>query len=97
MDANRFFLFLKFTECNCNNHANSCHFDQEVYDQSGRVSGGVCDNCQHNTQGQHCEACLPFFYKDPNEDIQSPYVCRREYQKSFFFFKKKISKITFYI
>lgn len=66
---------LILTECNCNNHATSCHIDMEVYEQSGRVSGGVCDNCQHNTQGQHCEECMPFFYRDPNEDIQSPYVC----------------------
>lgn len=40
------------------------------------MSGGVCDKCQHNTQGQHCEECMPFFYRDPNEDIQSPYVCK---------------------
>lgn len=63
-------------KCNCNNHANSCHFDQAVYEHSGRISGGFCDNCEHNTQGQHCEQCLPFFYRDPNEDILSPYVCK---------------------
>uniref|UniRef100_A0A1B0D836 Laminin N-terminal domain-containing protein n=2 Tax=Phlebotomus papatasi TaxID=29031 RepID=A0A1B0D836_PHLPP len=63
-------------KCNCNNHASSCHFDQAVYEHSGRVSGGVCDNCQHHTQGQHCEECIPFFYRDPLEDIQSPYVCK---------------------
>jgi laminin, beta 1 len=63
-------------KCNCNNHATSCHFDQAVYEHSGRVSGGVCDNCEHNTQGQHCEQCIPFFYRDPNEDIQSPYACK---------------------
>lgn len=71
---NRFTFNL--SECNCNNHAVSCHFDQAVYEHSGRVSGGVCDNCEHNTQGQHCEQCMPFFYRDPNEDIQSPYVCK---------------------
>ncbi|XP_059611859.1 laminin subunit beta-1 isoform X2 [Phlebotomus argentipes] len=63
-------------KCNCNNHATSCHFDQAVYEHSGRISGGVCDNCQHHTQGQHCEECIPFFYRDPIEDIQSPYVCK---------------------
>uniref|UniRef100_W4VRM4 Putative laminin n=1 Tax=Corethrella appendiculata TaxID=1370023 RepID=W4VRM4_9DIPT len=63
-------------KCNCNNHATSCHFDQAVYEHSGRVSGGVCDNCQHNTQGQHCEQCIAFFYRDPIEDIQSPYACK---------------------
>ncbi len=36
----------------------------------------MCDNCEHNTQGQHCEQCIPFFYREPNEDIQSPYACQ---------------------
>lgn len=84
-------LFIFFNvECNCNDHAESCHFDQAVYEHSGRVSGGVCDNCQHNTQGQHCEECMPFFYRDPNEDIRSPYVCRRTYYQTneIFLFRK---------
>lgn len=62
--------------CECNNHATSCHFDEAVYERSGKISGGVCDNCQHNTQGQHCEECMTFFYREPREDIQSPYVCK---------------------
>lgn len=67
---------LKILECHCNNHATRCHFDQTAYDLSGKVSGGVCDDCQHHTQGQHCESCKLFFYRDPNEDIQSPYACK---------------------
>ncbi|XP_073827458.1 laminin subunit beta-1 [Musca autumnalis] len=63
-------------KCECHDHAVSCHFDEAVFEASGRVSGGVCDNCMHNTQGQHCEECMPFFYRDPNEDIRSPYVCK---------------------
>ncbi|XP_078051747.1 laminin subunit beta-1 isoform X1 [Augochlora pura] len=61
--------------CNCNNHTNSCHFDETVYERSGRVSGGVCDNCQHNTAGQNCEQCKPFFYHDPSKDISHPQAC----------------------
>lgn len=64
-----------FSGCNCNEHANSCHFDPAVYENSGRVSGGVCDNCQHNTHGQHCEQCIPFFYRDPTKEIQDQSVC----------------------
>lgn len=63
-------------KCECNRHAFSCHFDEKVFVASGHVSGGVCDNCLHNTQGQHCQECMPFFYRDPQEDVSSPYMCR---------------------
>ncbi|KAH8410464.1 hypothetical protein KR215_007376 [Drosophila sulfurigaster] len=63
-------------KCECNGHAVSCHFDEAVFIASGHVSGGFCDNCLHNTQGQHCEACMPFFYRDPLEPLSSPHVCK---------------------
>ncbi|XP_012542845.2 laminin subunit beta-1 [Monomorium pharaonis] len=62
--------------CNCNNHTNSCHFDETVYERSGRVSGGVCDDCQHNTRGQNCEQCKPFYYHDVTKDISDPEACQ---------------------
>ncbi|KAM3967987.1 LOW QUALITY PROTEIN: laminin subunit beta-1 [Aphomia sociella] len=62
--------------CTCNNHATKCHFDAAVYNKTGKISGGVCDNCQHNTMGVNCERCKPQFYKDPNLDIQSPDICK---------------------
>uniref|UniRef100_A0A348G671 Laminin subunit beta1 n=1 Tax=Odontomachus monticola TaxID=613454 RepID=A0A348G671_ODOMO len=62
--------------CNCNNHTMSCHFDEAVYDRLGRVSGGVCDDCQHNTRGQNCEQCKPFFYHDVTKDISDPEACQ---------------------
>lgn len=65
--------------CNCNEHATSCHFDQAVYERSGRVSGGVCDECQHNTRGQYCEQCKPFFYHDVTKDISHPEACQRKF------------------
>ncbi|XP_050582063.1 laminin subunit beta-1 [Bombus affinis] len=61
--------------CICNNHTNSCHFDEAVYENSGRVSGGVCDDCQHNTMGKNCELCKPFFYHDVTKDITHPEAC----------------------
>ncbi|GBP43432.1 Laminin subunit beta-1 [Eumeta japonica] len=62
--------------CVCNNHATSCHFDYAVYNITGKVSGGVCDDCQHNTMGRNCEQCKPFYYQDPSLDIQSPDICK---------------------
>ncbi|KAK6747437.1 hypothetical protein RB195_000562 [Necator americanus] len=61
--------------CECNGHAARCHFDRAVYQASGFQSGGVCDDCQHNTQGKNCEQCKPFFYRDPQRAISDPYVC----------------------
>uniref|UniRef100_A0A8C8SN51 Laminin subunit beta 4 n=1 Tax=Pelusios castaneus TaxID=367368 RepID=A0A8C8SN51_9SAUR len=61
--------------CKCNGHSNRCHFDMAVYVANDRISGGVCETCQHNTQGQHCDQCKPFFYKDPLRTISDPRAC----------------------
>lgn len=66
-------------ECNCNEHASSCHFDEAVYEQSGRISGGVCDGCEHNTMGRNCEECKPYYYHDPNRDITDKDACQRKH------------------
>ncbi|XP_055413663.1 laminin subunit beta-2-like [Bubalus kerabau] len=63
-------------ECECHGHARSCHFDMALYLASGNVSGGVCDACQHNTAGRHCELCQPFFHRDPLEDPRSLHSCK---------------------
>ncbi|NXU36754.1 LAMB4 protein, partial [Drymodes brunneopygia] len=60
---------------NCNSHSSRCHFDMAVYQASGGVSGGVCEDCQDNTTGQHCDQCKHFFYQDPLKVISDPQAC----------------------
>ncbi|NXS90597.1 LAMB3 protein, partial [Jacana jacana] len=61
--------------CNCNGHSSSCHFDPELYRASGGVSGGVCDNCQHNTEGNHCERCKTNYFRNQRNDLAHPEAC----------------------
>ncbi|XP_053324821.1 laminin subunit beta-1-like [Spea bombifrons] len=62
-------------QCNCNNHSRKCHFDMAVFLATGRVSGGVCDDCKHNTVGRNCELCKPFYYQNPRADIRAENAC----------------------
>jgi hypothetical protein len=64
-------------KCECNNHAQSCHFDEAIFDESGGISGGVCDYCQHNTKGRFCELCVENHYRDPQRSKEDPFTCRR--------------------
>ncbi|KAM6937035.1 laminin subunit beta-1-like [Xenentodon cancila] len=63
-------------KCNCNQHSDSCHFDMVVFRASGNISGGVCDDCQHNTSGHSCEQCKPFYFQHPERDIKDPNICQ---------------------
>ncbi|NWS35122.1 LAMB3 protein, partial [Polioptila caerulea] len=62
-------------QCDCNGHSSSCHFDPELYQASGGASGGVCDNCQHNTEGNNCERCRTNYFRNPRRELSHPEAC----------------------
>ncbi|NWZ95897.1 LAMB3 protein, partial [Nesospiza acunhae] len=64
-----------FSGCDCNGHSSSCHFDPELYQASGGASGGVCDSCQHNTEGNNCERCQSGFFRNPRRELSHPEAC----------------------
>ncbi|KAJ8973563.1 hypothetical protein NQ317_009587 [Molorchus minor] len=56
--------------CNCHDHSRECTYDEEVdrqhlsLDIHGKYQGGgVCQNCQHNTEGINCNKCKPKYYR----------------------------------
>ena len=69
-----------FSECECHDHTEKCHFDSAVYAASSNLTGGVCDECQHNTEGRQCEECTYGFFQDPAifPDLNHPEICKRK-------------------
>ncbi|XP_051546192.1 laminin subunit beta-4 isoform X1 [Myxocyprinus asiaticus] len=61
--------------CNCNGHSEKCHFDLARYLATGGVSGGVCDDCRNNRIGPQCELCKPYYYQDPQRNVEDPNAC----------------------
>ncbi|XP_061525686.1 netrin-3 [Phycodurus eques] len=62
--------------CECNGHATKCRFSMEVFQQSGRRSGGVCLKCRHHTAGRHCQYCHNGYTRDQSKPLQHREACR---------------------
>ncbi|CAH8680953.1 unnamed protein product [Schistosoma rodhaini] len=61
--------------CDCNLHSNSCVFSNQLYLMSMKVSGGVCQDCQHNTVGRKCHNCATGYYRDWTKPVSHDQVC----------------------
>lgn len=65
-------------KCECNDHANSCIYNQTLdTNPSSRTlgGGGVCIDCQHNTTGRYCEMCNEMFYRESGKSLKAGDVC----------------------
>ncbi|VVC86157.1 unnamed protein product [Leptidea sinapis] len=69
--------------CNCHNHTTECTYDPEIdekrlsLDIHGRYEGGgVCKNCQHNTEGINCNKCKATFYRPSGKMWDEIDVCK---------------------
>uniref|UniRef100_A0A3B3DG62 Netrin 5 n=1 Tax=Oryzias melastigma TaxID=30732 RepID=A0A3B3DG62_ORYME len=62
--------------CECNGHSNKCRFSMEVFLQSGRKSGGVCQKCRHNTAGRHCQYCQNGYTRDHSKALSHRKACQ---------------------
>lgn len=56
--------------CNCNGHSDKCHYEEAIADAGKSMDihgnyegGGVCDECQHNTEGINCDTCIFGFFR----------------------------------
>ena len=56
-------------KCTCNEHSDTCEYQDET-------GVGLCTNCVHNTMGDNCEQCLPFFYTPSSVSYTAPNACQ---------------------
>ncbi|TRY85557.1 hypothetical protein DNTS_017177 [Danionella cerebrum] len=62
--------------CECNGHSSKCRFSMAVYQQSGRVSGGICLKCRHHTTGRHCQLCQNGYMRDHSKPLSHRKACQ---------------------
>uniref|UniRef100_T1J097 Laminin subunit alpha n=1 Tax=Strigamia maritima TaxID=126957 RepID=T1J097_STRMM len=68
--------------CNCFEHSYDCEYDEET-DRLGlsldihnqQEGGGVCQHCQHNTEGINCNRCKPGYFRPYGKPLNATDVC----------------------
>ena len=72
-------------KCNCNGHSDKCHYVAEI-DQKGlsmdihgnMEGGGVCEECQKNTEGINCDTCIFGFFRPADVLPNATDPCQRK-------------------
>ena len=79
-----------FAACNCHGHSDKCEYDEEVDEKNLSIDifgkyegGGVCKDCQHNTEGINCDRCKPKFYRPYGKERNATDVCQRKLFSTF--------------
>ncbi len=95
-------VFIHVSACNCHGHSDSCYYDsgvaerRESLDIHGQLEGGgVCQYCQHNTQGINCQECQFGYYNPTGIPFDSPWACQGKCNIIILFGEKKANKIPF--
>ena len=55
--------------CECHNHADSCEYNMTQ-------GGGMCLDCQHNTEGRMCDTCKGQFFRPSEKSLDDLDVCQ---------------------
>ena len=68
--------------CNCHGHSDKCYYDEKIdaqklsLDIHGQYDGGgVCIDCEDNTQGINCHECKDTFYRPFGRPLNASNVC----------------------
>ncbi|XP_071494817.1 LOW QUALITY PROTEIN: usherin-like [Diadema antillarum] len=64
--------------CQCNDHALSCVYNASLDPYPNdhfRGGGGLCVDCQDNTEGRNCEECVEGYFRTDGTLLNSPTVC----------------------
>ena len=72
-----------FLACNCHNHAIECYYSERIAQEKRSLDingnyegGGVCVNCEDNTDGINCERCKLGYYRPTGVPQTSSDACQ---------------------
>ncbi len=65
--------------CECYNHASSCQYSathDNFPNNRNLGGGGVCINCQDNTEGRYCDKCKAMYYRAAGMSLYDASMCQ---------------------
>uniref|UniRef100_W4VRR7 Putative response to misfolded protein n=1 Tax=Corethrella appendiculata TaxID=1370023 RepID=W4VRR7_9DIPT len=69
--------------CNCHGHSDKCEYSEEIDDEGKSLDihgnyegGGVCQDCQDNTEGINCNKCKNTYFRPEGKYWNETDVCQ---------------------